>query len=132
MITKSYVTMEKHQCIVCGRLYETGALLLNKRMKDSFEKYTTTGTGLCPEHQKLFDDEYIALIEVNNKQQGASLTLKNANRTGRIAHIHEATARQIFNTPIGTEPMMFVEIGRDGNGGVLDALESMQHPDDKH
>lgn len=30
---KSYITMEQHQCHVCGKIFDTGALLLDTHLR---------------------------------------------------------------------------------------------------
>jgi tRNA(Glu) U13 pseudouridine synthase TruD len=90
MTDKSHVSMEQHQCIVCGELYDTGNILLDKRLKKSMEQRTVTGTGLCPEHQKLKDDGFVALIEANEQTK---------ERTGRIAHLRKEVWPKIFSVP---------------------------------
>lgn len=40
---KSYVTLEQKICVVCGRSYDTGSLLLDKRLRERFEHHTITG-----------------------------------------------------------------------------------------
>ena len=85
---KSHVSMEQHQCFICGTLYETGNILLDKRLKDSMERYTVTGYGLCPEHQQLADSGYIALIVVQPD---------GTTRTGELVHVKREAAEQMFN-----------------------------------
>lgn len=53
MNDKSHVSLEQHVCLVCGTVFDTGAILLDKRLRTSMKLHTAT---LCPEHQKLFDD----------------------------------------------------------------------------
>ena len=84
---KSHVSMEQHQCFICGTLYETGNILLDKRLKETLERYTVTGTGLCPEHQQLADDGYIALIVV--EEDGKT-------RTGNLCHLRREVAEDMF------------------------------------
>ncbi len=55
MNDKSHVSLEQHVCLVCGKAFDTGAVLLDKRLRASMEHHTKTGWGLCPEHQKLSD-----------------------------------------------------------------------------
>jgi hypothetical protein len=108
---KSYVTLEQKHCAVCGKNYETGALLMDKRMR--FEKYTVTGVGLCPEDQKKFDEGYIALIEVDPKKsaiEGDRLKPEKAYRTGRVAHIKSSAFNKVFNIPLPEKtPILFVD-----------------------
>ena len=63
MNDKSHVSLEQHVCLVCGKAFETGAILRDKRRRASMERHTATGWGLCPEHQKLSDDGFVALLE---------------------------------------------------------------------
>ena len=130
MSDKSYVSMEQHVCTVCGHTYVTGSILLSKRLKPSLERYTVTSNGLCPEHQKLFDEGYIALVEVVNKQNSTTLKPQDANRTGRIAHVRRTVATEMFNTTLPDGAMVYVEAGTDGVKGVIDMLEDMQHRED--
>ena len=100
---KSFVTMEQQMCLICGCTFDTGAILLDRRMRDKFEQHTTTGTGLCPEHQKLHDDGYIALVGVDPVKSLASnsgvLKAENAYRTGKIAWLRRDKAKDILNMP---------------------------------
>ena len=84
---KSHVSMEQHQCFICGTLYDTGAILLDRSLRQSMERHTVTGTGLCPEHQQLADDGYIALIVVQPDGK---------TRTGGLVHLRREFAEQIF------------------------------------
>ena len=61
MNDKSHVSLEQHVCLVCGKAFDTGTILLDKRLRASMEHHTKTGWGLCPEHQKLADDGFVAL-----------------------------------------------------------------------
>jgi hypothetical protein len=127
MSDKSYVTMEQHQCPVCGEVFDTGAVLLDRRMRDRFEPATTTGLGLCPEHKAMYEKGYIALVEVENKPTDANLKLSAATRTGNIAHVRLTAFPKIFNIPIPTDkegkplPMAFVE------KGTIDSLQALQN-----
>lgn len=118
----SHVPMEQHQCMVCGNVFDTGVVLMDKRLKKSMKMHTVTGMGLCPAHQKLFDDGYIALVECDETKStphGIKLDSKDAFRTGTIAHIRRTTAKQAFNIPISEHPMVFVE------RGVIEALRGL-------
>jgi hypothetical protein len=96
---KSYVSMEQHQCFICGTLYETGAILLDKRLRESMESNTVTGTGLCPEHQQLEDDGYVALIVVEDDRK---------TRTGELCHLKKEIAEQMFNQEL-TKGIAFID-----------------------
>ena len=87
---KSWVSLAQRQCIICGAVYDTGDLLLDKRMKQSMEKHTVVGHGLCPAHQQMKDDGFVALIEADERGE---------NRTGRAVHIRSSAWPHIFNSP---------------------------------
>lgn len=126
MSDKSHVSMEQHVCQVCGIKFDTGSLLLDRRLRDSMERYTTTGWGLCPEHQKLFDDGYVALVECDPQRSGMTsstdrLKPENAYRTGRIAHLRRSVFADIFDTPVEADlPLVFIE------PGVIEQLQAME------
>lgn len=108
---KSHVSMEQHQCLVCGKNYDTGAVLLDKRLRPSLEQYTVTGNGLCPEHKKLFDDGYVALVEVSADRK---------HRTGNLAHVSRRVWNDVFDTSFDERaPMAYVEVG------VIEKLAAM-------
>jgi hypothetical protein len=91
-MSKSHVTMEQHKCAVCGKDYDTGALLLDTRLGKRFEMHTVTGWGLCPEHQKLYDDGYVALVGADLAKSkllsNGNCTPEGAWRTGECKHCH--------------------------------------------
>jgi len=125
MSEKSHVSMERHLCLVCGTEYETGAILLDRRLRASLDRHTTTGWGLCSQHQQLFDDGFIALVECDPAKSGhpsSSDRLKphQAYRTGRVAHLKREAFARVFNVPIDAKlPSVFVE------PGVIERLEAM-------
>lgn len=51
MSDKSHVSLEQHVCLVCGARFDTGAVLLDRRLRASMEYQTVTDWGLCPEHR---------------------------------------------------------------------------------
>lgn len=125
MSEKSYVSMERHLCLVCGVEYDTGSLLLDRRLHARFERYTTTGWGLCPEHLQLFDDGFVALVECDPAQSGhpSSVNLLKPDqvyRTGRIMHLKWAMAGHLLNVSMESRlPLVFVE------PGVIEKLQAM-------
>jgi hypothetical protein len=126
MNDKSHVSMEQHVCLVCGVAFDTGAILLDKRLRASMERHTVTGWGLCAEHQKLADDGFVALVECDPQRSGSPggrLKPEQAYRTGRLAHIKRHVFAQLFNVPIeDRQPCVFVE------PGVIEQLQAMVSP----
>jgi len=130
---KSYVAMEKKVCIICGELYNTDAILLDRRLKKSLEDPTVTGRGICPAHEKLHNNGYVALVEVDpSKSKFPNDNTKKVNqedvyRTGRIAHVRREVAKELFNLPEDAldGPMVFTE------KAVLDQLAANIPEDSK-
>lgn len=125
MSEKSHVSMERHLCLVCGAGYDTGAILLDRRLRASLERYTTTGWGVCPQHQRLFDDGFVALVECDPTKSGNlssadRLKPDQAFRTGRLLHLKRDAFDRVFNVSIEPDlPCVFVE------PGVIEKLEAM-------
>lgn len=51
MNEKSRVSLEQRVCPVCGSPYDTGSILLDKRLRARMNEKTIAGRGPCPEHQ---------------------------------------------------------------------------------
>ena len=125
MNDKSHVSLEQHVCLVCGTAFDTGAILLDKRLRASMERHTATGWGLCPEHQKLSDDGFVALVECDPQRSGTPsgsglMKPDQAYRTGRLAHLKRDAFARVFNVPVAAEqPCVFVELG------VIEQLQAM-------
>jgi hypothetical protein len=115
MSGKSHVSMERHICLICTAEYDTGAILLHRQLRPRLEKYTVTGWGLCPEHQRLFDDGFVALVECDPARSGTPAAGEvvdpgRARRTGRVAHLKREVFSKLFSVQIAaTLPCVFVE-----------------------
>ena len=122
MTEKSHVTLEQQACLVCGQAFDTGSLLLDRRLRPRFEHKTCTGWGLCPEHQKRHDEGYIALVCVDPKKSVALDDAAKVWRTGAVAHVRRSVAQRIL-TGISDKdlerPMVFCE------PEVIEKLEAM-------
>ena len=128
MNEKSHVSVEQHLCLVCVVTFDTGNILLDRRLRASMKRHMTTGWGLCPEHQKLSDDGFVALVECDLQGNGlpaADTILKpeQAYRTGRLAHLRREMFAQVFNVPIAADqPCVFV------GPGVIEKLQTKVEP----
>ncbi|WP_281301804.1 ATPase [Iodidimonas sp. MBR-14] len=128
MNEKSHVSLEQHVCLICGVAFDTGNILLDKRLRASMERHTAAGWGLCPEHQKLSDGGFVALVECDPQRSGSPagggrLKPEQAYRTGRLAHLKRDVFAEVFNVPIAAnQPCVFVE------PGVIEQLQSMVSP----
>jgi hypothetical protein len=114
----NYVAMEKAMCPVCGKTHETGGILLDRRLKDIPEEKSITHYALCEEHQSLFDEGYVALVELaldHNPDKPMC-----APRTGNVAHIRRTAWENIFDTTAPDGPIAFTA------KGVIAKLKEMQ------
>lgn len=113
MPDKSYVAMEQNICKVCTKQFDTGTILLDRRMKQSMDRYTTTGWGLCPDCQKLWDDGYVALISADANKSvpptGGKIVLEGVYRTGEIVHLKIEAFKIIFPN-IEVKPVMITDL----------------------
>ena len=112
-MSKSYVSMEAKQCLVCAKEFNVG-ILLDRSLHDSLESKTLTGYGLCDEHNELFEDEYIALIGIDESKStvetNGNILPHNAYRTGNVIHVKYHVLEGFFNVPINKSlPLIFVE-----------------------
>ena len=110
-MTKSYVTMEQKICPVCANVFDTGGLLLDKRLRERFDMKTVVGLGRCPECEKLFKEGFIALIGIDESKSttnGELIKLEDAHRTGEILHVKKAAFEHIFTVEIPKDKMMFI------------------------
>ena len=109
----NYVAMEKNVCEICGQIFDTGSILIDKRLKDLDEKKTVTGYGRCESCNELVE-EYLTLVVVDESKSGASpegnIKQENAYRTGELIRVKRTAIDKIFD--IGDEektlPIMFI------------------------
>lgn len=129
---KSYVSMAQHRCLVCACLYDTGEILMDTRLRNTFDRHTITGSGLCPEHQKMYDDGYVALVGVDESKstiRKGKMMPDDAYRTGNIAHIRVSAWERLFSCELpmkNGKPLDLVFV----SDGVIDLLKSKMPPED--
>ena len=78
---KSYVTME--QCILCQK--DTGALFLDRRLKNSFDRHTTLPHSVCDKCKKKYLSKGVMLVNPH---------------TGRLAVLKTSAFKRIFDKPV--------------------------------
>lgn len=128
MNEKSYVSIEQQVCLVCGQAFETGALLLDRRLRASMDHHTLTGWDLCPEHRRLHEAGFVALIECDPERSGTTEHTRTlqpgaAYRTGQLAHLRREVFARVFNVEMDPgQPCCFVE------PGVIERLKAMVEP----
>jgi hypothetical protein len=117
MTEKSYVSMERRICIVCGVQYDTNVLIIDRRLRNTLNMHTTTGWGLCSAHAQLFNDGLLALVEIDlemsgNPPEGSGIQPEKAYRTGTIAHLSRDAVAQVFKAAVPRSlPCVFVPVG---------------------
>lgn len=112
MSEKSHVSMEQHVCVVCGKQYDTGTILLDKRMRATLERHTVTGMGMCPEHAAKREQGYVALIECDPKKSDVSGSTARPDkvwRTGNVVHLRREAWENVFDVPVPDNMVAFVE-----------------------
>ena len=112
MSDKSYVSIEKKQCPICGTLHDVG-ILLDRRLRNSMEQSTVTGYDLCPEHKELHEKGFIALVvpAVPPAEDVTHLQVETA-RSGKYLHIKREVLKNILvNVPAEhiELPMLFID-----------------------
>jgi len=120
-MTKSYVTLEQHCCPVCVKTFDTDALLLDRRLRDTFESKTVTDWEFCEACEKLKRGGYIALVEADPER--GDNTPGGAYRTGNIAHIKSEAFGRVFDVPVPEGGLCFME------PGVIEKLQEMMPED---
>lgn len=135
-MTMSHVCIGHHSCVVCGIVFESGEVLLDKRLKPVFDssKKNITRFGLCEECRKTADtngeDNYIALVEcdgaksLNNKglTPGTTMSPADVYRTGRILWVLREALTRGMQRELPAQPAMYVEMG------VIDMLQGERAP----
>lgn len=120
---KSPVGLEQHQCPVCGKLHAVG-VLIHKRLVKKFDEPVVTGMSLCPQHRKMFEQGYLALVGVSNAPTNGKGTLiaSEAILTGSVAHLRRSSIYNVFKDVEISDTTEFVYVDQD----VITALEALQ------
>ena len=113
---KSFVTLEQNVCPICTKVFETGNLLMDTRIRngklmETFDKCTITGYSVCEECQKMIDEGRVALVEINEPSDSNNLTLDNVDRTGKIGWMKRDIVQQLIPEFPEDKFMCYVENG---------------------
>lgn len=107
MSEKSHVGMGYALCPVCGKKHDETVLLQTRMgLPPKLNRENFTGWALCPEDKAKRDEGYVAMVVVTNQDQP---TLENANRTGEVLHIRASVWPRIFNVPVPSEGLAFID-----------------------
>lgn len=108
-MSKSYVGMLHHLCPVCAEKNGQTDLVLDRRLRDTFEMDNYQMGDMCEECQEKFDNGYIALVEANGSHTKSHMKQEEAARTGRIFHIKREVFEDLFNVSHEDKPLVFIE-----------------------
>lgn len=120
-MSKSHVSLEQKMCLVTGKPFDSGAVLLDKRLKNSMERNTITGWGFSPAVQEKLDQDYVALVCIDfekSKVTGERIMPEDAYRTGAIAYLKRHVLKDIA-PGLEVKEMTFVD------NEFLDMLEAI-------
>ena len=93
-MSKSHVSIGQAVCPVCGSIFDTNTILLDRKLHASMESHTVTHYELCPDHAKLDKDGYVALCAITHAPvKGEAKLTVGTERTGAIAHIRRTTLK---------------------------------------
>lgn len=128
-MSKSHVAMEQHQCPICLARFDTGNVLLETRidratgkLRQTLEEHQITGHSPCTSCQEKMDDGFVALIETRDSNPNRSIAFMDTPRSGNFAFLKGTPFTAIFDRPVPSPPIVFVE------PGVLDAINKMVKP----
>jgi hypothetical protein len=96
MSEKSHVGMGYNVCPITGEKHSE-LVILDKKMQDTLEKDNFLGLAYGPEAVEKLANGYVALIEVNNQNDGTDkISLSEANRTGTYCFVKRELVRDMF------------------------------------
>lgn len=110
-MSKSNVSLGQHVCIVCAKTFNSGEILVDRRLRQSLETRTVTDWGMCPDCTSKKNEGYIALVGMD--EQLSTLgedTVKpsDAHRTGEVVHVRSSIWPKVFNVPVPSNGVAFV------------------------
>jgi hypothetical protein len=100
---KSHVSLDTKICSVCTEKHVVG-LLFDTRLKNTFEKNTVTGWGLCKECKTHTENGFVAFIAIDPAKSkllpNGNTSLDGAYRLGKIAWMKQALAEDVVGSDI--------------------------------
>ena len=118
---KSHVSIGQLLCICTGQLFDSGEILLDKRLEKSLEHKTTTGWGISPEPQEHIDKGFVVLVGIDPEKSEVvddGIAPEGAHRTGDIAYMKKEAFMMMFNLDV-CKDVNFVE------DGVIEHLKTL-------
>lgn len=108
-------------CPICGKSDSSRLILSKEETLAALELQKRSDWALCKEHQKLFDEGFIALVEAEPRLMVDGIVKEtDARRTGKICHVRRSVAENLFGEAIDPRwPMVFCP------PNVLESLQAM-------
>ena len=108
---KSWVSLERHVCIICGNEYDTGNLVMKKgrtrkeiSLAKTMDKYTVTGIGVCEECKPQGDQcLFVAVDDKGNPTNYVYASLKDGSSKQEIFAIKEEQFKAMIGDTEGEE-----------------------------
>lgn len=129
-MSKYEAVIEDKICVVCGKVEPTNSILMDPQGNPIFnESHLITGYHLCEEHQKLYDEGYIALVVINSEkstvlEEGDEVGVVDPydiHRTGTIIHVTRKLAEKLLPEAYDNKhPMIFI------SGEIADYLNDLR------
>lgn len=120
---KSHLGLEAFICPITGVKHTFGGgILIDRRLKKSLERENVVGTKLSEECQKMVDDGFVGLVEIDERKSdimpNGNYSPEGAYRTGRVAWIKLDVFSKVFDSE---PPKQFCYVG----SGVIDKINKM-------
>ena len=97
MSEKTYVALQQAICPVCANKHDTG-VIINRRLEKTFEPKIVTHWQMCPEHEKLKSEGYVALVGIDPAKSDGT-KLHEVFRTGSLAFLKADRWSDVFDIP---------------------------------
>lgn len=109
-MSKSHVSLEQHQCMLCLECFDTGNILLDRRLRQSMEHKTVTGQGFCPTCEERMNQDYIALVgAIPHSKTAKTAKPDEVDRTGDLIWMKRAVFSDFFDVPAPERGIVFVD-----------------------
>lgn len=96
---KSHVGLGYAVCPVCACEHDE-VVLLHKRLAKKLDHKNFMGWELCKPCQEKKDDDYIALVGIDEDLSPKPFKPESVYRTGAVAHLKRSAFEDLFNVPV--------------------------------
>lgn len=112
------------RCYVCLEEYMDGGVIRSPNLERDLPAYQFTGGGMCPEHAKMHNAGFIALVEIDMDKSRIPPSGEVANeegiyRTGKMVHMDRGIAAKVLSKG---DPASFGKYLLYVRIGMIDAL----------